>query len=80
MGLIWLGSQVIDNVPRTVTQYRVEPVYETRLGWLTDTSGYRSWEELPQAARAYLRRIETLADVPIRFVSVGPEHPQRVVD
>jgi len=53
------------------TQYRVTPVYEQWPGWQTDTSGFRSWDQLPERARAYLRRIEALAGTPIRFVSVG---------
>jgi adenylosuccinate synthase len=70
---------VLDYVPDTATQARVEPVYETWPGWRSDTSGCRTWDELPQAARAYLRRIEELAAAPIRFVSVGPERSQMVV-
>ncbi len=74
-----LGDRVIDYVPDTVTQAKVEPVYETWPGWQTDTSGCRAWEDLPGAARSYLRRIEELAGAPIRFVSVGPERSQMVV-
>jgi adenylosuccinate synthase len=74
-----LGDSAIDYVPDTVTQGLVEPVYEAWPGWRSDTSGCRAWDELPQAARAYLRRIEELAEAPIRFVSVGPERPQMVV-
>ncbi|HZE18219.1 MAG TPA: adenylosuccinate synthase, partial [Mycobacterium sp.] len=64
-----LAGKVIDFVPDTATQSLVEPVYETWAGWQTDTSGCRSWEDLPAAARAYLRRIEQLASAPVRFVS-----------
>ncbi len=74
-----LGEKVLDYVPDTATQARVEPVYETWPGWQTDTSGCRTWDSLPPAARAYLRRIEELARAPIRFVSVGPERSQIVV-
>ncbi len=74
-----LDGQLLDHVPDTRTQARVEPVYETWPGWLADTSGCRSWNELPEAAKAYLRRIESLARAPIRFVSVGPERSQMVV-
>jgi adenylosuccinate synthase len=74
-----LGDQVLDYVPDTTAQTRVEPVYETWSGWRTDTSGCRTWEDLPLAAQAYLRRIEQLANAPLRFVSVGPERPQMVV-
>jgi len=74
-----LGDQVIDYVPDTATQARVEPVYETWPGWRTDTGHCRAWHDLPPRARAYLRRIEELAGAPIRFVSVGPERSQMVV-
>ncbi len=73
------GDRVLDYVPDTTTQGMVEPLYETWPGWQVDTSGCRIWDDLPQAARAYLRRIEELAGAPIRFVSVGPERSQMVV-
>jgi adenylosuccinate synthase len=73
------GERVLDYVPDTTTQGMVEPLYETWPGWQVDTTGCRAWDELPQAARAYLRRIEELAGAPIQFVSVGPERPQMVV-
>jgi adenylosuccinate synthase len=72
-------DQVLDYVPDTTTQALVEPIYETWPGWVTDTSGCRAWDELPEAARAYLRRIEELAGAPLRFISVGPERSQMVV-
>ncbi|MBN1661166.1 MAG: adenylosuccinate synthase [Anaerolineae bacterium] len=74
-----LGDWVIDYVPDTATLGQVEPVYETWPGWRTDTSGCRTWDDLPPAAQGYLRRIEALAGAPIRFVSVGPERTQIVV-
>jgi adenylosuccinate synthase len=73
------GERVLDYVPDTTTQDLVEPLYEKWPGWQVDTTCCRSWDELPQAARAYLRRIEELAGAPIRFVSVGPERSQMVV-
>jgi adenylosuccinate synthase len=74
-----LGDQVLDYVPDTATQSLVEPVYESWPGWQSDTSACRTWDELPEAAHAYLRRIQELAAAPIRFVSVGPERRQMVV-
>jgi adenylosuccinate synthase len=74
-----LGDNVIDYVPDTATQEDVTPVYETWPGWLTDTSGCRTWDDLPVNAQRYLKRIEELAGAPIRFVSVGPRREQIVV-
>jgi adenylosuccinate synthase len=55
-----------------------EPVYEQFTGWNEEVSAVRKWNQLPPAARAYLERIASLAGVPIRLVSVGPEREQVV--
>ena len=39
----------------------------------------KSFAALPSAARAYLRRIETLTGVPIAMVSTGPERDETIV-
>lgn len=72
-------GQVIDWVPDTPVLEEVTPVYESWPGWLTPTGEARRWEDLPENARRYLRRIEELAGAPIRYVSVGPEREQMVV-
>ena len=63
----------------TAGQEKVEPIYEVWPGWLSDTSQARRWDELPERAQAYINRIAELADVPVRFVSVGPERDQIIV-
>ena len=74
-----LGDGVIDYLPDTATQERVEPIYETWPGWMASTAGCRTWTDLPENAQKYLKRIEELVGVPIRFVSVGPERDQIVI-
>ena len=59
--------------------HRVKPVYETLPGWGTEITGAETIEDLPDAARDYVMRIEELAGVPISFVSVGPARDQTVV-
>jgi adenylosuccinate synthase len=55
---------------------RAEPVFTTLPGWRADTTTARSVQDLPDQARAYMRRLEELAGVPIEFVSVGTEREQ----
>jgi adenylosuccinate synthase len=74
-----LGDEMIDYVPDTATQEKVEPIYETLPGWMASTADCRTWESLPENAQRYLRRIEALVGAPIRFVSVGPERDQIIV-
>jgi len=52
------------------------PVYETLPGWKTSTAGARSIDELPAAARDYIRRVEELTGVPAWYVGVGTEREQ----
>jgi adenylosuccinate synthase len=47
-------------------------LYEELPGWDEDISACRSEEELPQAARDYLRFIEDFVRVPIALIGVGP--------
>jgi adenylosuccinate synthase len=68
------------TVPASTSAYeRLEPVYEEMPGWLAETAGCRGFDQLPAAARAYVERLQELAGVPIRYVSVGPERDQMIV-
>ena len=58
---------------------QVKPVYEEVPGWRAPTSRCRSWNDLPQPARDYIRRIEALLQIPIDIVSVGPERDQAII-
>ncbi len=50
-----------------------EPVYQTFPGWQDSIADAQSLEDLPQAARDYIRWIEDAVDVPADLVGVGPE-------
>ena len=52
---------------------RVEPVYQTVPGWSEDISLARSFEELPANAQRYVKMVEVAADVPVKWIGVGPE-------
>jgi len=71
-----LNGQELTDMPDTVTQGEVTPVYEEWQGWKSSTRDSRTWDALPSAAQAYLQRIEELTGVPIKYVSVGPRREQ----
>lgn len=52
------------------------PVYEELPGWTEDLTGIRSYEDLPENAKAYIRYLEDRIGVPIRYISVGPGREQ----
>jgi len=55
------------------------PVFERLAGWSEPLSSARSMDELPAAARDYLRRIEESVGVPIEMVSVGARRDETIV-
>ena len=56
-----------------------EPVYETFDGWMDDISTVKSFEDLPSNAQNYIKAIETFIEVPITFISVGPERTENII-
>ena len=58
---------------------RCLPRYEELPGWMESTVGIKSHDSLPRAARAYLKRIEELAGVPIDLISTGPDREETIV-
>ncbi len=57
----------------------VKPVYETVSGWTESTIGARSLDQLPENARAYIKRLEELIETPIDIVSTGPDRIETIV-
>ena len=56
-----------------------EPVYETFDGWADDISTIKSFEDLPNNAQSYIKAIEAFIEVPITFISVGPERTENII-
>ncbi|MCI8501884.1 MAG: adenylosuccinate synthase [Oscillospiraceae bacterium] len=52
------------------------PVYEEVKGFSDDISGCKTFDELPQACKAYIERLEELCGCPIKMVGVGPSREQ----
>ena len=55
------------------------PVYEEVPGWQSDLTAARSHEELPEGARAYLRKLEKVTGCPVVLVSVGPRRDETIL-
>ena len=55
------------------------PIYESFHGWQESTFGATRWEALPQNARRYLERVESLIGAPIDMVSTGPDRDHTIL-
>lgn len=52
---------------------RAKPIYEMMPGWTGDLSACRTVSDLPDAARAFLSRIERALETPVSLISVGAD-------
>jgi adenylosuccinate synthase len=58
--------------------YHCEPEYHEFPGWGADITTVRSYGDLPTEARAYVEFIQETVEVPVRWISVGPERSQLI--
>jgi len=73
-------DKVIDYFPASLEDLaKCEPVYEEFDGWDDSVANARSYEELPENAKKYLKKIEEFTGVQIGIVSVGPRRDQTIV-
>ncbi|MFL2695023.1 MAG: adenylosuccinate synthase [Candidatus Actinomarina sp.] len=73
-------NKVITDYPYELTTLdSAEPVYETFGGWSDDISSIKNYEDLPENAKTYLKAIEDFIEVPITFISVGPERTENII-
>jgi adenylosuccinate synthase len=70
------GEEYEHFPPHQSIFHHAEPVYEEHPGWRSDISEVTRYGDLPKEAQAYVDRLEELAGVPVRWVSVGPARQQ----
>ena len=57
----------------------IEPVYETMPGWMSRTNGVTRFDELPEKAKSYIKRMEELTGVECVIVSVGTGREEAII-
>ena len=74
------GNEVLTDYPYDQNILNTaEPVYETLKGWKDDISSIKNFEDLPKNAQTYIKAIEDFIEVPITFISVGPERTENII-
>lgn len=74
-----IDGEYYKNLPETRLQERAKPIYEVFDGWMCDTTGCRTWEELPEKAKTYILALEKMMNTHITYISVGPERNQLII-
>ena len=73
------NGKVIDYMPYDICSIKPEPIFEEIEGWHEDLTGIRAIEEIPAKLSAYIAYLEKHLEVPIKYLSVGPDRLQTLV-
>ncbi len=74
-----LDGQVINTIPATLAELeRCKPLYVTLPGFDEDITHVTSFDELPENAKNYIRKIEELTKTEVVLFSVGPDRKQTI--
>lgn len=73
------NGKLITEFPASIEDLEgCEPVYETYKGWEGDISAIRDFDELPENAKIYIKRLEELCGARIAMIGVGPGREQNI--
>lgn len=73
-------GNLISRPPQAAVDFEdLEPVYEEMPGWQESTADIKNMKDLPDNAIAYLKRIESLLNIPIDILSTGPERDSTII-
>jgi adenylosuccinate synthase len=73
-------GRTLTEFPSDVRQLaRCRPVYESMPGWDAPTAGVRRFDQLPDAARRYVARLEEVSGVRSAMISTGSDRDDTVV-
>ncbi len=73
-------GEKLDELPVSLDVLaQCRPLYEEMPGWRTEIKDARSFEELPENARNYVKRLEELIGCPVVLISVGARRDQTIM-
>jgi len=75
-----LNGVVTETAPLGADQYeQCQPIIEEMPGWTGTTEGLTDFEQLPENAKLYIKRIEELVGVKVTILSTGPDRDETIV-
>ena len=73
------NGETIDYMPYDINAVKTEPVFEPIDGWAEDITKIREIHEIPAKLSAYIQYLEKHLEVPIKYLSVGPDRVQTLI-
>ncbi len=78
-GYVGVGGSAFSSLMSVDNFNNLEPVYDELPGWSEPTIGAKSIDELPENARAYIKYIEQIVEVPVDIISTGPDREETII-
>ncbi|MFN5705081.1 MAG: adenylosuccinate synthase [bacterium] len=75
---IWNGEK-INYMPYDILSIKPEPVWEELEGWKEDLTSITDKNEIPTKLVEYIQYLEKELNVPIKYLSVGPDRVQTLL-
>jgi len=73
------NGEKIDYMPYDIISVKPEPVIENLPGWKEDITKITKEDEIPEALKNYITYLEEKLNVPIKYLSVGPDRTQTLI-
>ena len=71
-------SGLMEYLPYDIASEKITPHYTELEGWEEDLTKMTSFDDFPDAFKAYIAYLENALEVPIKIVSVGPDRKQTI--
>ena len=72
------ASGLMEYLPYDIASEKITPHYTELEGWEEDLTEMTSFDDFPDAFKAYIAYLENALEVPIKIVSVGPDRMQTI--
>lgn len=73
-----VDGERISSFPTGDRLNRAQPIVEYMDGWNCDIAGCRTWDDLPENAKKYIKYIEEVTECKIRYISIGAERDEYI--
>lgn len=75
-----LNGEVTETAPLGADQYgQCHAIIEEMPGWTGTTAGITDYNDLPDNAKAYIKRLEELVGVKVTIISTGPDRDETII-
>ena len=74
-----IDGEKTDKLPFDMNSSKINVDFESMNGWKANLDGMENFEDLPSAAQEFLMELERLLEVPIDFVSKGPQRKNLIL-